>query len=66
MYIGLGPLATFAGDDVAILYGGKTSYVLSRDLGSAGFHLLGETYIHGLMEDEAIKENVQAKAIELI
>jgi hypothetical protein len=66
-YMGLGPLSTFAGDDVAVLHGGKTPYILlSRDRDSAAFHLLGETFIHGLMEGEAFQEGVQAKVIELV
>jgi len=66
-YIGLGPLSTFKGDDVAVLYGAKTPYILlSQGRESDGFHLLGETYIHGLMEGEAFQENLPAKVIELV
>lgn len=66
-YVGLGPLSTFARDNVAVLYSGKTPYILlNRDRESAGFHFLSETYIHGLMKSEAFQENVQVKVIELV
>jgi hypothetical protein len=66
-YIGLGPLSTFVGDDVAIFYGEKTPYILlSRSRKSATFHLIGEAYIHGLIEGEALQEDAQAKIINLV
>jgi hypothetical protein len=45
------------------LCGGKTSHgLLGQDQESASLHLIGEAYVHGLMEGEAFQE--QAKAIE--
>ena len=66
-YIGLGPLSSFAGDDVAVLCGGKTPYVLfGRDQDSTSLHLVGEAYVHGLMDGEAFQGTAQAKVIELV
>jgi hypothetical protein len=52
-YIGLGPLSTRKDDIVALLYGGKTPYVLraERDY----FAFLGECYVHGIMFGEAMR-----------
>ncbi|KAF7543398.1 hypothetical protein G7046_g10008 [Stylonectria norvegica] len=42
------------GDVVAVLYGGRTPFVLREVDG--GWVLLGECYVHGLMEGEALKD----------
>jgi hypothetical protein len=50
---GKGPLSTRRGDEVWILRGGKVPYVL-RPLGNATYKLVGEAYMHGIMQGEAI------------
>ncbi|KUJ18513.1 HET-domain-containing protein [Mollisia scopiformis] len=67
-YMGLGPMSAFAGDEVAVLCGGKTPYILSRDANqkSSNFRLIGEVYIHGLMKGEAFQENKELREIVLI
>jgi hypothetical protein len=50
----LTPSETRVGDSVAILYGGRTPYVL-RPVGE-NFEFVGESYVHGLMKGEALKD----------
>ena len=50
--IGLVPKSAAAGDVVCVLYGGRVPFVL-RPCGK-GYTLIGECYIHGLMDGEAI------------
>lgn len=42
-------------DNVAIIHGGKTTYIL-RPAEDGGFEFLGEAYVHGLMNGEALKD----------
>jgi hypothetical protein len=53
-YFGLGPGTITTGDKVCILFGGATPHIL-RDL---GYHhmLVGWSYVHGLMNGEAIQK----------
>ncbi|PQE09113.1 Heterokaryon incompatibility protein [Rutstroemia sp. NJR-2017a BVV2] len=51
--MGIGPVVTRPGDRIAILFGGEVPYVLrSRD---GVVILLGESYVHGLMQGEIIQ-----------
>ncbi|PQE17887.1 Heterokaryon incompatibility protein [Rutstroemia sp. NJR-2017a BBW] len=51
--IGIGPLVTEYGDQIAILLGGEVPYVLrSRDSITI---LLGESYVHGLIQGEMVQ-----------
>jgi Heterokaryon incompatibility protein (HET) len=52
-YIGLGPLASRKGDKVCVLFGCSTPVVL-RPLPNGGYKFIGECYVHGIMEGEAI------------
>jgi hypothetical protein len=50
----LGPGATIPGDIVCVLFGGSKPYVL-RPIPHTDHHLfVGECYVHGLMDGEAI------------
>ncbi|KAK5715378.1 hypothetical protein LTR15_010021 [Elasticomyces elasticus] len=51
---GLGPQAMRLGDIVAVLRGGRTLFVL-RPLGEE-FQLVGEAYVNGMMDGEAVYE----------
>jgi hypothetical protein len=70
-YFGLVPEETQPGDRICILYGGQTPFILrrvkevretlekgSRDLGGNGaiYQLVGECYIHGIMDGEAYSQ----------
>lgn len=53
-YIGLAPLKTEIGDEVIVLEGGNVPFVL-RVLVGGGYQLIGEAYVNGIMEGEAIE-----------
>lgn len=52
-YIGLAPLASKRGDRVCVLFGCSTPVVL-RPLAEGGYQFIGECYVHGIMEGEAM------------
>jgi hypothetical protein len=58
-FIGLGNEGVKLGDEVAILAGGVTPFILRRDMTTAArrdhFSLVGEAYIHGLMDGEGLR-----------
>jgi hypothetical protein len=54
-YIGLVPPKTEVGDKVCILFGGRTPFLL-RDAGGGKHVLVGECYIHGMMDGEALPQ----------
>ncbi|KAI0107914.1 HET-domain-containing protein [Hypoxylon sp. NC0597] len=55
-FLGLSPHSTQAGDEVWLLKGAKLFHILRGESdGSAGKVLLGEGYVHGFMEGEALK-----------
>ncbi|KAF2133065.1 hypothetical protein P153DRAFT_283907 [Dothidotthia symphoricarpi CBS 119687] len=51
-YIGLGPAATMVGDEVFILRGGKTPFVLRRSRRDLVYEVVGDCYMQGLMYGE--------------
>ncbi|KLP09506.1 related to HET-6OR heterokaryon incompatibility protein (het-6OR allele) [Fusarium fujikuroi] len=54
-YLGTGPCCLEAGDSVCILFGGDTPYIVRPNSPSSDKYLfLGNTYVHGIMEGEAI------------
>ncbi|KAK4228872.1 hypothetical protein QBC38DRAFT_442446 [Podospora fimiseda] len=74
-FIGLGPAFAEKGDVVAVLYGGKTPYLLRRLLTSKTeaefgsqkvvYRLVGEVYVAGIMEGQAMQwENAVASMRE--
>lgn len=52
-YIGLATLFSKRGDKVCVLFGCSTPVVL-RPLAEGGYKFIGECYVHGIMEGEAI------------
>ena len=54
-YFVMGPDGMEEGDAVVVLYGGRTPFVMREVEG--GWVLLGECYVHGLMDGEALREN---------
>jgi hypothetical protein len=59
-YLGLGPDATQAGDVVVILFGSNVLFVLRESMKDK-FQVVGECYIYGIMDGEAIAENRQTE-----
>ncbi|EXJ72375.1 uncharacterized protein A1O5_04879, partial [Cladophialophora psammophila CBS 110553] len=58
-YFGLGPKDTRGGDRVAVLFGSNVPFVLrKRGPGTkyGEWQLIGETYIHGVMKGELIRQ----------
>ncbi|KAM5343075.1 hypothetical protein ACJ41O_014041 [Fusarium nematophilum] len=53
-YFVLGPDIMQQGDVVVVLYGGRTPFLLRRTQGGAWI-LVGECYVHGLMDGEALE-----------
>ena len=67
-YIGLAPGVAREGDRVAVIYGCSTPFLI-RETGDleANWHLVGEWYVYGLMDGEAIKiDDVPVNEIRLI
>jgi hypothetical protein len=52
-YMGLAPITTRAGDAVCILFGGQVPFIL-REREDFGHSMIGECYVHGIMDGEAI------------
>ena len=61
-YLGIGPGTMRVGDEVCVLVGGTVPFVLrpmaqiDDDASSQEYQLLGECYVHGVMEGEAIRD----------
>ncbi|OCL11408.1 hypothetical protein AOQ84DRAFT_269871, partial [Glonium stellatum] len=53
-YMGIGPAACEIGDIVCVLFGGQVLYVL-RPRNNGKYEFVGECYIHGLMDGQAVK-----------
>jgi hypothetical protein len=64
-YLGLGPQHVEVGDHVVILHDAKVPFVF-RPCNNSQFELVGESYIHGIMDGEFIKEDMQCRAFDLI
>lgn len=62
--MGIGPIDSQSGDNVAILYGGQIPYIIRRR--EPDWALLGESYIEGLMSGEAIRSRDQGDLVEQI
>lgn len=68
-YIGLGPNSMKAGDNVVLLCGGRTAYILrlQQNTDPRTNEFLGGSYVHGMMNGEGFSENtirLQEFAIE--
>ena len=53
-YMGLAPAAAKVGDQVCALLGGQVLYVLREQANSGVHEFIGESYVHGLMDGEAM------------
>jgi hypothetical protein len=53
-YLGIGSAACMPGDDVFILLGADVPFLLRR-LGSNHHRIVGETYVHGIMDGEFVE-----------
>jgi hypothetical protein len=55
-YIGIGPDTMEPGDMVCTLFGSTVPFILRPVEGSEKFRLIGESYVHGVMDGELWKE----------
>ncbi len=62
--LGLVPDTTRPGDKICILYGGRVPFVLRPCQGRL-FFLIGEAYLHGVMNGEFINHNQAASSVEM-
>ncbi|KAI0855014.1 HET domain-containing protein [Xylaria cubensis] len=51
--MGIGPTGTQPGDLIFVIFGGGVPYILRKQ--QSGFLFVGESYIHGLMNGEAVQ-----------
>ena len=61
--IGLGPRSMRPGDVVCILSGGRVPYIVRAE--GSEFRLVGEAYVHGLMEGQAVKNGAEMQEFVL-
>jgi hypothetical protein len=70
--LGIGQIDTKAGDLIALLYGGRTPFVVrgeSRDEGGRGngtFRLIGEAYVHGVMHGQGFVGEMKDRWFEIV
>jgi hypothetical protein len=64
-YIGLGHEGCAAGDVVCVFLGGEVPYIV-RATGEEGHRFLGECYVHGIMDGEAMDPNVGLEQFTLL
>lgn len=62
-YYLLGPDIMQAGDVVVVLHGGRTPFVLRPKDG--GWTLLGECYMHGMMDGEAMRRGAEEEVFTI-
>lgn len=59
-FMALGPAETQVGDKVVVIHGAHVPFVLRKDVDGGGGHaVVGEVYVHGLMNGEALDEDMR-------
>ena len=64
-YVGLGPKEAQPGDIVSLLFGGSVPFVLRPMDEGAYYSLIGEAYIYGVMDGEAMEKGLREATFEL-
>jgi hypothetical protein len=65
-YIGLGPITIRPDDMICIFFGAQVPHVLQRRSGGcSGYTLLGQAYIHGIMDGELMRDDNKHEDFEL-
>ena len=62
-YIGLGHPETAVGDEVHLVQGSDTPFVLRKTDGH--YELIGETYVHGIMDGELVDDNTEFEWVQI-
>lgn len=63
-FLGRGPPTTRIGDVIAIIKGAQTPYIL-RTRETECYTLVGEAYVHGVMDAEFINEHTKFGTVEV-
>lgn len=64
-YIGLAPWNAREGDEIAVVNGGRTPYVLRRNQGMGQYMLVGESYVCGIMGGEAVCNGLETQVLHI-
>ncbi|KAE9372770.1 hypothetical protein N431DRAFT_439800 [Stipitochalara longipes BDJ] len=65
-YLGIGPSETEPGDFVFVLLGSDVPFIMRRESNtSEKMQVIGEAYLHGIMDGEVMENNPVIEAIEL-
>lgn len=64
-YLGLGPESLQSGDHVVIVHGSTVPFILHR-CDQDKFTLIGEAYVHGIMDGEGMKDDAEPKEFVLL
>jgi len=64
-FLGIGPHETEPGDLIFILLGAGVPYIMRRRSQEGKLRLIGEAYVHGIMDGEAMKGNQVVETIEI-
>ena len=65
-YMGLVPRTAQLGDEICVFLGGYVSFVVRRIHGKEEFELVGECYVHGIMDGEVMQMDLPRENIVLI
>ena len=63
-FLGLGPKRAEPGDMICIFMGGQTPYIIRRGEGGR-YRLIGDAYVHGIMDGEFMEQDPEIERIEL-
>ena len=66
-YMGVGPPEMLPGDSVVILLGGRVPFCLraAEDETKGHYTLVGDTYVHGLMDGEGVPANWKEHVVKI-
>jgi hypothetical protein len=70
-YIGMGPPRTRPGDQIWVFYGGRVPFIMRRNnlhglqFEFRGLRLVGDAYVHGIMDGEAVRDGHQTHRVTL-
>ena len=62
-YIGIGHKDIVEGDEVHFIQGSETPFILRKI--DSGYKLVGETYVHGIMDGELVDDNTEFEWVQI-
>ncbi|KAF5985000.1 heterokaryon incompatibility 6 OR allele [Fusarium coicis] len=65
-YLGMGHESTQAGDEVWVISGSPAPLVLRKVGDSSDYCLIGESYVHGAMQGEAVTDEVTWEKVKIV